>query len=487
MKVDGSIPTWQEKLLAFWDRFRNSAVAWSWALNGLRLSLGLILLPLVLRKLSTAELGMYYVFLSLAAISNLIDFGFAPTIARFVSYAMGGAESIQAQGVAKPGASTTPNYRLLWDLLHTTRTLYRFLTLALLLVLATWGTYVVELRIHETASPALTRLAWAATIIGALWDIYSNWWETFLRNMNQVTTATRIAVLATTIRLVLAAVLLVCGWGLLSLPIGTLVGGVLQRSLARRKCLALLAGCPEPERADIGKNLRILWPNTWRVGVQCVGSYLTVNANTAICLQVLGLGANASYGLSNQLLGITSGMVGVWTMVKWPIVGQYYAKHDYAAIQSVLRRRYWLQNLSFLAVAGFLIVCGPALLERFGSGKQILPAAWFALLALNSFLELQFNFWGTAILLGNRFPYLWHSVGANLLSLILSLILIHKTSLGLRALVLGPLVAGCLYNYWYWALYGARSLGTTFFQFLFGKGVESVVTPPHGPGGPATL
>ena len=456
---------------ALWDRLRNSAVVWSWGLNALKLSLGLILLPLVLRKLPTAELGMYYVLLSLTAITNLVDFGFAPTIARFVSYAMGGAKTIQAQGVARAGDSTSPNYRLLWELLQTTRTLYRFLTLALLVVLGIWGTYVVELRIHETASPALTRLAWAVTLVGALWEIYSNWWEVFLRSMNEVVTAARIAVLATAIRLILAALLLICGWGLLSLPVATLVTNLIQRQLARRRCLGLLAGQPAPEKVDVKQNLAILWPNSWRMGVYCVGGYLTLNANTAICLQLLGLDANARYGLSSQVLGIAAGMAWVWTLVKWPVVGQQLARHDFQAIQRVLRPRLWLQNVSFFAMAGFLILWGAPLLERFGSGKQLLPPVWFGLLALNSLLEMQYTFWGTAIFLGNRFPFLWYSVASNLLSLLLSLGLIHFSSLGLGALVLGPLISGCLFNYWYWPLYGARFMGTTLFRFLFGRTV----------------
>lgn len=455
-----------------WDRLRNSAVVWSWGLNGIKLTLGLLLLPLVLRKLPTAELGMYYVLLSLTAITNLVDFGFAPTIGRFVSYAMGGAETIQAQGVAKTGGSTTPNFRLLWELLLTTRKLYQFLTLALLVVLGTWGTYVVELRIHETASPMLTRLAWAITLVGALWEIYSNWWEVFLRGMNQVVTAARIAVLATAIRLIVAALLLICGWGLLSLPVATLLGSLIQRHLAKRRCLGLLTGRPAPEKADVMRNLAILWPNSWRMGVHCVAGYLTVNANTAICLKFLGLAANARYGLSTQVLGIATGMAWVWTIVKWPVVGQQLARQDFQAIRRVLRPRLWLQNLSFLAMAGFLVLWGPSLLQRYGSGKQLLTPVWFGLLTLNSFLEMQYTFWGTAIFLGNRFPFLWYSLISNLLSLLLSVGLIYFSSLGLGALVLGPLISGCLFNYWYWPLYGARSMRTTLFRFLFARGED---------------
>jgi hypothetical protein len=108
---------------ALLNRLRSSTVVWSWVFNGFRTATGLILLPLVLRKLSTPELGMYYVFLSQVALAPVIDFGFSPTILRFVSYAMGGAQTIQAHGVSK-GADSGPNFGLLWQLFYTTRALY---------------------------------------------------------------------------------------------------------------------------------------------------------------------------------------------------------------------------------------------------------------------------------------------------------------------------------------------------------------------------
>src|SRR5262245_59541715 len=96
--------------VGIFKRLNNSTVVWSWLFNAFRLASGIILLPLLLRKLSTPDLGMYYVFVNVVALVPLIDFGFAPTVGRFVSYAMGGAESIQAQGVAQPCKSSGPNY-----------------------------------------------------------------------------------------------------------------------------------------------------------------------------------------------------------------------------------------------------------------------------------------------------------------------------------------------------------------------------------------
>jgi O-antigen/teichoic acid export membrane protein len=453
---------------ALLNRLRSSTVAWSWAFNGFRLATGLLLLPLVLRKLSTTELGMYYIFLSQVALAPVIDFGFSPTILRFVSYAMGGAETIQAHGVSK-GTDSGPNFGLLWQLFFTTRALYRVLALIVFVILSVWGTYMVELRIHETPSPNVTRVAWLITLIATVLNVYSSWAPVFLRGMDDVLTSVRITVLASVVRFVLAVGLLLAGAGLMSLPLGDLTGSIIQQIIARRTCFRRLRRQPAPAKADIWQNLRIMWPNSWRLGLLSLGGYLTVNANMAICLSVLGLAANARYGLSTQLLGVISGMACVWTQVKWQVIGQQRARHDYGAIQRTLWPRMWLQYLTFLAMAAGLLLCGQPLLQLLGSGKQMLSLPWLALLALNSFLETQVSIWGMLISTENRIPFLWPSVAGSLLALALSLTLIHTTSLGLGALVLAPLLAHSLFNYWYWPLYAARGIQTSWARFMFSR------------------
>jgi len=446
---------------------QTSTVAWSWVYNAFRLGAGLILLPLVLNKLSTADLGMYYVLLGLAAFAPILDFGFGPSIARFVTYAMAGAEDIHPHGLGVPARSGSPNFALLWDLLFTTRSLYRYLGLMVLVVLGISGTYIVELRVYETTSSTLTRLAWAITLAASVWDIYSGWWVTYLRNTNQVLHAVRIGVYTLLLRLVIAAGLLLGGAGLLSLPVATFLSSILQRQLARAGCLQVLAQQPAPQSVGVRKYFHILWPNTWRLGVQFASSYLTTNANTAICLFTLGLSANARYGLSIQLLTILSGMASAWTAVKWPVIGQLRARHDYEAVKKILAPRIWLQSATFIAGALGLVLLARPLLGVVGGGKQILSPSWFVLLSLNSFFEMQFAIWGTLISLENRLPHLWPLVATNCLSLALSLTLIHFTALGLGALVLGPLISGSLFHYWYWPGYATRRLGMTLAGFMF--------------------
>lgn len=466
MYVRWSRPSSLRQLPALLKRLLGSTVVWSWVFNIFRLATGLLLLPLVLIKLSAEELGIYYILLSQVALAPVIDFGFSPTILRFVSYAMGGAETIQAHGVSK-GTGAGPNFGLIWQLFFTTRALYRVLSLIVLVILGVWGTYIVELRIHDTPSPSTTRVAWLITVIATVLNVYSSWAPVFLRGMDEVRTSVRITVLASVVRFVFAAGLLLAGAGLLSLPLGDLVGSLIQQAIARRICLRRLRCQPIPAKVDTWQNLRILWPNSWRMGILSLGGYLTVNANMAICLKVLGLAANARYGLSTQLLGVISGMAAVWTQVKWPLIGQQRAQHDYAAIQRTLWPRMWLQYLTFLAMVAGLLLCGQPLLQWLGSGKQLLPLPWLALLAFDSFLATQVSIWGTLISTENRIPFLWPAVAANLLAFGLSLTLIHTTSLGLGVFVLAPFLAHSLFNYWYWPLYAARGIQTSWARFMF--------------------
>ncbi len=97
----------------------------------------------------------------------------------------------------------------------------------------------------------------------------------------------------------------------------------------------------------------------------------------------------------------------------------------------------------------------------------MLPLGWLSLLALYLFLEMQFAFWTHLLTTENRVPSLWAAVITYPLGVGLAWLLYGATPLGIGAFVLGPLVAGCLFNYWYWPMAGARSLQTNCLKFVF--------------------
>jgi O-antigen/teichoic acid export membrane protein len=457
-------------------RLSNSAVVWSLGFNFLRLASGVLLLPLLLRLLPKADLGMYYVFLSLNALVVVLDLGFSPTIGRFISYAMGGAKQLSARGMTAERAGGAPNYPLLWELLGTARVFYLYVVLAALALLGIGGSLMVWQKVGETSSPQITWLAWGISVAAICAETYFNVWNVFLRSINQVLPATRVSVAAYAARLVLACVLLLSGGGLLSLPLASLASCFVIRSLSRRRCLEALAAVPPPPRVDWRAHLRTIWPNSWRLGLYFAGAYLSTNANVLLCSSVFGLEANARYGLSLQVVNIIGGMASVWTYVKWPLMGQLIARRDIAGLRRVLWPRLWLQQTSYALLTIGLVALGPALIRLIGSDKELLPIVWLLLLAGNGFLEAHCSTWNTLISMWNQLPMLWPSLATNAAGLALNLALVTLAGGQPGLLVLGPLLASLAFNYWFWPRFGARTLDMGWWPFIR----RSFISPSAG-------
>jgi len=438
--------------------------------NGLRLASGFLLLPLLLHSLSEADLGMYYVFLNLVALVPVVDASLSLTISRLVSYAMAGATRLEPQGIVVADRGNAPNQQLLRQLLFGTRAFYRLLALVVLLALCVGGTGIVGARIQETSSPALSWLAWGITLLAATWEIYSSWGNVFLQGMNQVLLGSRLAALAYALRLLTACALLLSGAGLLSVPIASLCSSTLQRSLSHRAALRLLG---EERLSNVSQSNRplfaVIWPNSWRVGLKLLSMYFSTNAVSYLCLNFFGLAIYGQFGLSLQVMTIVQGMSAVWTWVKWPLIGQLRSRQEVSRIRDLLWPRLWLQSLTFIVLAALALYAGPPLLAQWGAGKSMLPIGWLTLLVLYAFMEMQFAFWTHLLSTENLIPSLWATVVTYSGSVLLTFGLLKLTPLGLGAIVLGPFIAGGLFNYWYWPMAGARSLQTSWLRFTFSK------------------
>ena len=452
-------------------RLSRSAVSWSWVMNGLRLTSGVVVLPLLVLKLSKPDYDMYFVFLSLTALVPILDLGFAVSIGRAVTYAMGGATKLQAMGLVAQQVKARPNQTMLWQLLHTTRHLYRLLSLGVLLLVGLGGTLFIRHAVPQTSYPGITWAAWTITLTAIVWEIYSSWWNVFLRNMDRVLASTQQTVVAQLVKLILTCGFLLGGAGLLSVPVAAILSSFLQRFLARREVLRLLEKSSDPggNSADVKTMLATLWPNSWRIGVHFLSGYLAGQANTLICLPLLGLSASGKYGFSLQLIYICSGMAQVWTAVKWPAIGQLRIKQDQVALRRLLWPRLWLQYLTYGALVSGIVLTIPALLRWHQSDKALLPGLWLSLLALNGLLELNCIFWSTLISMENRLPMVWPTLLSNVVSFFVIVILVKTTDLGLASFVIAPLSVGILFNYWKWPQEGARSIGTSWRRFLLNR------------------
>ena len=71
---------------------------WNYAATIMRVLSGIIILPITLRLLPPEEMGLWAIFLSLTTITSLLDFGFASSFARNVTYVFSGVKELKANG-----------------------------------------------------------------------------------------------------------------------------------------------------------------------------------------------------------------------------------------------------------------------------------------------------------------------------------------------------------------------------------------------------
>ncbi|MGV3774137.1 MAG: hypothetical protein ACO1QB_14650 [Verrucomicrobiales bacterium] len=448
-----------------------TAVFWTWIFNGLRLGSAVLLLPILYKKLSEADLSMHITWVYLTSILVLLDATVALGIARNVAYAMRGVKKLQPLGLSEEAGSGTPNVELLGRLLGATRKSYFFVSLVVFLFLSSVGTWLVFQTVDQTSSPFYSWIAWALLLFSAPLEVFTGAHLVFLRGMNQVLLTARISTVVYGVKLLLSCSLLLANFGLLAVPLATLAAAILQRILALHYSRKLIpAAAHDHASGDTRELVAVLWPTTWRFGLQLISNYVAVVGCITVANQVLGLENAAPFNVSLQILyTVCQGMASVWTSVKWPIISQMRAAHDFAGLKKTLWPRIWLQNGTYLLMAGFIIAAGPMLLQWWDPKKSLLPREWLCLLALHAFLEMHFSVWTTLLSAENKIPSLWSTFATNLAGFGLAVFLLLKTDLGVGSLVLGPFLCAALFIFWYWPYRGARSIGATWFRFMFAR------------------
>ncbi len=93
-------------------------VLWGYIAQFFNIGAGILLLPVILKLLPADILGVWYIFLTISSLVQMIDFGFQPTFTRNVAYVFSGAVKLQAKGLDKGQTHLDhPNYPLLKNMI----------------------------------------------------------------------------------------------------------------------------------------------------------------------------------------------------------------------------------------------------------------------------------------------------------------------------------------------------------------------------------
>ena len=105
----------------------------------------IIVLPLVLTRLSTAEISLWYLLSTIIGLQNLVDMGFRHTFTRVISYARGGLKAEDLSALRDLKKVSTKTSKINWETVEcicsTMRVVYMRLTLISVPCLLLFGTW----------------------------------------------------------------------------------------------------------------------------------------------------------------------------------------------------------------------------------------------------------------------------------------------------------------------------------------------------------
>ena len=436
------------------SRFRSQMALFAgFAAQILQYGSGLLLLPFILIKLPAAEVGVWYIFITLQGLAALADFGFQPTFARSFSTAYAGATHIIKNGLAE--TNNNANLPLVRDLLRLCRQFYCGLSVFVLALMASLGYFYLPTIVHgEKISLVYVQNAWAILSFSTALSIYFAWNNGFLFGAGKISATYWGQIVSRVGFLLIGSAALLFGWGLIGLAIANLTAVLTARVMLQWQMAPLfrqLEGTSNLATEGFTDLFSAIWPNAVRMGLVALGAFLITRLNVLIASSFFSLEVAASYAITIQFLTAVNSVAQLPIAVAIPDMVELRVRDQKALLRST-----WLLRQSILLILFGSGVCAVAfivqpLLGYIDSSVQLLPTSLILLMGLVLLLEANHSSCALVITTGNSVPFvgaaLWSGFSVAVLAITAS-----WAGLGVAGLICAQGAVQLAYNNWKWPL-----------------------------------
>jgi O-antigen/teichoic acid export membrane protein len=447
-------------------RIGRKDVTWGYLSQILYTGINILLLPFVLKLLPESELGLWYTFIAIGALANLLDFGFKTTITRNIAYAWGGAKELPKEGQDIETTTDEPNLKLLMSVIKTASTLYLIIGGIALTLLATIGTwYIMNITNNQMAINDYM-VAWIIYIIAIFLNIYYGYWMPLLKGIGAIKENYQSMVISKVIHLLIAVIGLFLGFKLTAIAVAYFVSSLATRILSKWmfKNYSDIKVHEETLKkikvsfSDFKKTFLIMWPNAYKQGVMSLSNYLTDKVAILVCSSAYGLTVSAQLGLTIQLLSVTSTVGNVLFNSLMPYIIQLKMKHDYKRAYEMITISIGAQTLIILSGGIVITFLANPILNFIGSNSSVLPIKESIILTLFVYVFANHQICSSYIIAGNKMPMYKAYIITGLLTVISEIVFtnLYGSFLNIMTILLPQLILQLAYNAWRWPAYIAK-------------------------------
>jgi O-antigen/teichoic acid export membrane protein len=428
-------------------------IVWSYAGTAFTIGAGVILLPFILHKMPQETIGIWSIFQTITFLVLLLDFGFRPTFARNISYIFSGVKTLQKNGVAHTTSDAEVDYGLLKGTLAAMQRFYRWIAIAVLVLLATIGTayfYYILQKYSGDRNDAL--IAWILLIVINCYNLYTFYYDALLTGKGYIKQGQQINILGQAVYITLAIGLIYTGLGLTAIVASQLASTIIRRELMRKVFYTenLIARLATAETKSSKAILSAIMPNAVKIGLTQLGGFLVNKSAVLIGSAFLTLEQVACYGITIQVMDILARCGTVFYQSYLPKLAQCRAEND----QTGLKRYYLLCTgslwLFFLAGGLIWVLFGNRVLDLIGSETHFVPTMMLSVMLLICALEHNHAVSAGFIMADNKIPFFIPSLVSGASTVLLLWIFSGPLHWGIWGLILAPGIAQLAYQNWKW-------------------------------------
>lgn len=429
-------------------------VAWSYACTIFTIGAGVILLPFILNQMSAETVGIWNIFQTITALVMLLDFGFRPSFARNISYIFAGVKQLQVHGVANVADKATEvDYSLLRGTLLAMKKFYRWLAVAMFIVLATGGSvYFYYILQKYTGDKQDAMIAWILLIAINCYNLYTLYYDALLLGKGYIKQNQQITILGQIVYLSTAIGLIYSGFGLTAIVSAQLISTIIRRILAYKVFFTkkLKEQLSRAKVQDSQQIFSAIAPNAIKVGMTYLGGFLVNKSALLFGSAFLSLEQIACYGITLQVMDVMArcGTVVYQTFI--PKLAQCRAEKALGQL-----RRYYqyatLSNLVIYIVGGIVwVLAGNWALGIIHSETTFVPTVMLCTMLIISLLEHNHAISAGFIMADNKIPFFIPSLVSGAGTVLLLWFFLSPLQLGLWGMILAPGIAQLAYQNWKW-------------------------------------
>lgn len=437
-------------------------VLWNYAATFLKIAASVLLLPIILRKMPTEMVAVWSVFMTITAFSTLLDFGFSPSFTRNVTYIFSGVRSLQKNGFEFVDVNNaTIDYGLLKGIISAMRWIYLRIAIFLFLILSSIGTFYIHTLLKTyTGSHQEVYFAWGILCLINTYNLYTLYYDSLLQGKGLIKKSKQIIIVGQLVYLIIAAVLIYCGKGLIAVVSAQaasvlIIRGLSHKAFFNREIKENIHSSSEKMSKEI---IKVILPNALKIGATSLGGFVIQKSSIIIGSLYLALSDIASYGITLQVIAIITSLSGIYTTTYLPKIVQLRVAQDTNAIKEVyLKGEIFL--VAIFAIGGAtLLLFGQWALNLIGSHTSLIPFIMLAFAILIAFLESNHSLAGVVLVTKNEVPFFKASLLSASLTILLLILFLKYTELGVWAMVLAPGIAQGIYQNWKWPLVVSKDL-----------------------------